>query len=178
MKKTAIIFLLLLSVVNFSFSQTQWKVSKSAVTFKIKNAGLTVDGSFGGLIAVINFDAANYSKGLIEASIDVNTINTGIDMRNSHLKKEEYFNVSAFPKISLKSTSFTKEKDGTFKGVFKLTIKAVTKDVIIPFSYTESGNSAILKGSFTLNRIEYTVGGNSWTMSDDVTINILINTTK
>ncbi|HWY11064.1 MAG TPA: YceI family protein [Bacteroidia bacterium] len=178
MKKVAIIVLLFLSGTNFSFSQTQWKVSKSAITFKIKNAGLTVDGSFGGLIAVINFDAATYSKGFMEASIDVNTINTGIDLRNSHLKKEEYFNVSGFPKISLKSTSFSKEKDGTFKGFFKLTIKAVTKDVIIPFSYTESGNTAILKASFTLNRIDYTVGGNSWTMSDDVTINFLVNTIK
>ncbi len=178
MKKITITLLLFLSATGFSFSQTQWKVTKSSIDFKIKNAGFTVDGSFGGLTAIIKFDAINYSKGSIEGSIDVNTINTGIDLRNTHLKKEEYFNVSAFPKINLKSTSYTKEKDDTFKGFFKLTIKGITKDVIIPFSFTESGNTAIIKASFKLNRRDYNVGESSWTMSDDVTVNILVNLAK
>ena len=50
-----------------------------------------VDGSFDGLVADIKFDANNYASGSMEASIDANTINTGIEMRNNHLKKEEYF---------------------------------------------------------------------------------------
>ncbi len=178
MKKVIIILVFFLSGINFSFSQTQWKVTKASVDFKIKNAGLTVDGSFEGLNAIIKFDAINYSKGGIEASVDVNTINTGIDMRNAHLKKEEYFNAASFPKIIIKSTSFIKDKNDGFNGLFKLTIKGTTKDVVIPFTYVESGNGAVFKASFKLNRRDYNVGGNSWTLSDDVTINILINTAK
>ena len=178
MRKIAIILALFLSGANVLFTQTQWKVTKSSIDFKIKNAGFTVDGSFGGLTSSIKFDGNNYLKAFIEASVDVNTINTGIDLRNMHLKKEEYFNATGFPKINLKSTSFTKEKDGTFKGVFKLTMKGVTKDVVIPFLYTESGITASIKASFKINRRDYNVGESSWTMSDDVTINLLVSLTK
>ena len=176
--RNGLLILFLLNTTLFATSQTQWNVGKSSINFKIKNAGLTVDGSFGGFAADIKFDANNYAKSSIEASIDANTINTGIGLRNNHLKKENYFNVSKYPKIILKSTSFSKEGDGTFKGHFKLTMKGVTKDIVIPFSYTELGNTTIFKATFILNRIDYNVGGNSWTMSDDVTISILINATK
>jgi polyisoprenoid-binding protein YceI len=176
MKKIITLFLLINTL--FAISQTTCKVATSAITFKIKNAGITVDGSFAGFIANIKFDGINYAKSFIEASVDVNTINTGVDLRNSHLKKDEYFNASKYPKINLKSTAFTKENDGTYKGFFKLTIKGVTKDIIIPFTYKEAGSSAIFKGAFTVNRRDYKVGGSSWTMADDVVINITINTTK
>ena len=176
--RNGFLILFLLANTLFAAAQTQWNMGKSSITFKIKNAGLTVDGSFGGLAAELKFDANHYAKSSIEASIDVNTINTGIGLRNNHLKKENYFNVSKYPKIILKSTLFSKESDGTFKGHFKLTMKGITKDILIPFSYTESGNTTIFKATFIINRKDYNVGGNSWTMSDDVAIMLLINAAK
>lgn len=155
-----------------------WKVNKYEVTFKIKNAGLTVDGSFTGLTADIKFDSRDITSCFIEAGIDVNTINTGITMRNNHLKEEEYFNATKYPRIILQSVSFTKENDGTFKGLFKLTMKGITKTVSIPFSYTETGNEATFKGSFSINRRDYNVGGSSWTMSDNATVTIIVNAIK
>jgi polyisoprenoid-binding protein YceI len=163
----------------FAISQTQLKVSKSAISFKINNAGITVDGTISGFIADIKFDALNYSTSTINVSLDVNTLNTGIDLRNKHLKtKEEYFNASKYPKLFIKSTSITKEKDGTYKGIFKLTIKGVTRDITIPFSYIENGDTASFNGTFKINRRDYNVGGSSWTISDDVFIKVTINTLK
>ena len=169
---------MMLTAALFIIAQVQWKVNTSLITFSIKNAGFIVKGSFEGLKADIKFDPSNYSKSTIEASVDVNTINTGINMRNNHLKKEEYFDAAKYPRITLKSTSFSKEKDATFKGHFKLTIKGVARDVVIPFSCGESKNTAIFKGSFTLNRKDYGVGGKSMTMADDVAVTFVINTTK
>jgi polyisoprenoid-binding protein YceI len=173
MKKLLVGFLLTSTLV--ASSQTTCKVTSSAITFKIKNAGISVDGTFTGLTANIQFDGISYTKSSIEASIDVNTINTGVDLRNSHLKKEEYFNASKYPKISLKSTTFAKENDGTYKGFFKLTIKGITKDIMIPFTYSAIGT---FKSTFTVNRRDYNVGENSWTMADDVIVNLTINTNK
>lgn len=176
--KTLLPILITLIVPRILPAQTHWKVSSSSVTFKIKNAGFTVNGSFGGLIADIQFDAENYASGSIEASVDVNSLNTGIELRNSDLKREKYFNASKYPRISIKSISFSKQKDGTFDGFFKLTMKGVTKKIDIPFSYNEKENTAVFKGSFTLNRRDYSVGGNSWTMSDEVTISIIMSAAK
>lgn len=176
--KTLFLFSIAMIASHILPAQTHWKVSTSSVTFKIKNLGLTVDGSFGGLISDIQFDAANYLNSSIESSIDVNTLSTRIDLRNKDMKKEEYFNAPVYPQITLKSTSFSKENDGTFIGSFKLTMKRISKNVIIPFSYSEKENTAVFKGSFSLNRRDYSVGGNSWTMSDSLRVSLIINAIK
>lgn len=159
-------------------AQTEWKLATgSTVTFVIKNAGLKVDGKLEGLQTTIKFDSPNLATSSIEASLETTTINTDNKTRDGHLRKEDYFDVAKYPKMSIKSVSFS--KDGSnYKGKFKLTIKGVTKEIEIPFSYIENGNSATFKGSFTINRLDYKVGGSSWVMSDNVIISLNILATK
>lgn len=156
-------------------AQSRWKVVSSAITFSIKNAGLNVSGKLSGFQSELNFYPEHLASSTIVASVEANSINTGIDLRDKHLKKEEYFDVTKYPKIEMSSVSFEKLAEGYFKGKFKLTIKKTSKEITIPFYYTESGNTAQLKGTFTLNRRDFEVGGSSWTMSDPVTISILVN---
>ncbi|MCZ8285049.1 MAG: YceI family protein, partial [Bacteroidia bacterium] len=107
--KKIILTLLVSLICLLATSQNQvWKVTNSKVGFKIKNAGLTVDGSFKGLEADIAFDPAKAYGNKIEASVDVKTINTSSNTRDKHLKKEEYFDAEKFPKITMKSSSFSK----------------------------------------------------------------------
>lgn len=155
-----------------------WKVTNSKVTFKIKNAGLTVDGSFKGLEADIRFDPAKAYGNKIEASVDVKTINTSINSRDNHLKKEEYFDAENFPKITMKSSSFSKGDDGTFKGFFSLSIKGTTKTVPVIFTFAEANGKAIFSGTFQLNRLDYKVGESSWVMSDEVNITIVVEAVR
>jgi polyisoprenoid-binding protein YceI len=159
-------------------AQTEWKLATgSTVTFVIKNAGLKVDGKLEGLQTTIKFDSPNLATSSIEASVETTTVNTDNKTRDGHLRKEEYFDVAKFPKMSIKSVSFIKDGNN-YKGKFKLTIKGVTKEIEIPFSYIENGNSATFKGSFTINRLDYKVGGNSWVMADNVIISLNILATK
>jgi polyisoprenoid-binding protein YceI len=159
-------------------AQTEWKLATgSTVTFVIKNAGLKVDGKLEGLQTTIKFDSPNLATSSIEASVETTTVNTDNKTRDGHLKKEEYFDVAKFPKMSIKSVIFSKDGNN-YKGKFKLTIKGVTKEIEIPFSYIENGNSATFKGSFTINRLDYKVGGNSWVMADNVIISLNILATK
>ena len=146
------------------------KVKSSAITFKIKNAGLTVDGSFTGLEAEIKFNQLKPEESTIKASVNTKSVNTGNNMRDEHIRKPEYFDAEKFPKITLQSTKIEKTGPITFKGLFKLTIKGVTKDVIIPFTFMKIPEKTEFKGSFTIDRRAYGVGGNSMSMADNVTI--------
>ncbi len=178
MKKiTYILFLSFISLWSSS-QNAEWKVSSSAITFKIKNAGLTVNGSFSGLVASINFDPSKGFGNKIDASIDANTINTSINARDTHLKKEEYFSVDKFPKITMKASTFSKEADGKFKGFFALTIKGTTNTVPVIFSFTETGGKAKLQASFKINRLDYKVGESSWVMSNDVQVTLDVDVVK
>lgn len=155
-----------------------WKVTNSSVTFKIKNAGLTVDGSFKGLEADIQFDPTKGFGNKIEASVDVKTINTSINARDNHLKKEEYFDAEKFPKITMKSSSFSKGDDGKFKGFFSVSIKGTTKTIPVIFTFVETNSKATFSGTFKLNRLDYKVGESSWVMSDEVNITLVVEVVK
>ena len=114
----------------------------------------------------------------MEVSIDAKTINTDNNMRDGHLKKEEYFSVEKFPKITMNTASITKETDGKFNGSFALTIKGITKNVPVLFIFTEQNGKAKLTGNFKINRLDYKVGSSSFIMSDDVNISIEVTCSK
>ena len=71
----------------------------SSITFKIKNFGLTVDGYFSGLRGNIQFNPKDLPASKFEVSVSASSINTGIALRDKHLKKEAYFNVETFSEI-------------------------------------------------------------------------------
>jgi polyisoprenoid-binding protein YceI len=178
MKKISAIFLLAIFS-GFAFTYiTKQNITKSAITFKIKNLGINVGGSFSGLKADINFDPTHLDSSTIEASVQSNTINTDNDSRDKHLKSDDYFDVDKYPEIKMKSVSIKHNNGSNYTGTFNLTIKDKTNQVQIPFTYSENGNTANFKGSFKIKRSDYGVGGKSMVMSDDVTISIDVSTSK
>ena len=155
-----------------------WKIKSSAITFKIKNAGLNVDGAFTGLEADIKFNPLKPEEALIKAVVNSKSLNTGNNMRDGHLRKPEYFDADKFPKILLQSTKIEKTGPVTFKGSFNLTMKGITKEVIIPFTFMKIPEKTELKGSFSINRRDFGIGGKSISMSDNVTIGLSVIVTE
>jgi polyisoprenoid-binding protein YceI len=170
--KKFILPLLIIILAGTAFTPAQNTITRSAITFKIKNLGITTGGTIGGLQASIQFNPASLATSGIEASVDVNTINTDNSTRDEHLKSDEFFDAPHYPKISLKSVSFKHRSGNNFTGQFNLTIKDKTKLVEIPFTYTDKGSTMGFTGSFKINRLDYGVGSSSMVMSDDVIVSI------
>jgi polyisoprenoid-binding protein YceI len=172
------LFALLLFVTSYSFSQSKYTVTKSTINFKIKNLGINTGGSISGFKGDILFDPAHLDASSIEASVETNTINTENGTRDEHLKSDSYFDVAKYPKITIKSISLKHKSSDSYTGTFSLTIKDRTNTVDIPFTYTESGNTASFKGTLQIKRSDYGVGGKSLIMSNDVNIAIDVEATK
>jgi polyisoprenoid-binding protein YceI len=173
MKKIYVIAILTL-LCGISFAQVKTAIKKSAITFKIKNLGLNTNGNFGGLQADIQFKPTDLAGSNINASIDAASVNTDNTMRDDHLKGADYFNVAAYPKITLKSVSFKHAGGDNYLGNFNVTIKDKTKLVEVPFTYTEAGNTASFNGSFKINRSDFGIGGKNMVLSNEATI--VVNT--
>lgn len=173
-----LLFIALLISVLPGLAQTLWKPAKASVTFTIRNAGLNVEGSFGGFAGELNFDPKAPEKGQLSASVEANTIQTGISLRNNHLRKPEYFDVATHAHISLKSTRLIHQSGQNYEGTFALTLKGTTRTVTIPFTFVEEGNRATFSGRFTFNRLDYKVGGKSLLMSNDATVQITVQATR
>jgi polyisoprenoid-binding protein YceI len=147
----------------------------SRVKFIIKNFGFNTSGTFEGLEGSIAFNPAKPQVAFFDVSVDAKTINTGIEARDTHLKKAEYFNVMKFPKINLKSTKIdTGDKTGTFNFSGLLTIKGITKEVNFPFTAIPKNNGYLFEGTFRLNRRDFEVGGESFSMSDELTVDLSV----
>lgn len=147
----------------------------SKVHFVIKNFGINTGGSFDGLAGSITFDPANLSSASFNVTIDAKTVDTDIEARDNHLRKAEYFDVEKYPKISFRSTKVTAtNKDGYLYMFGVITIKNVSKDISFPFTQTSQDGGILFKGDFKLNRREFGVGGSSFSLSDDVSIELSI----
>lgn len=145
--------------------------ANSKVVFKIKNFGSAVKGTFTGLRGRISFDSAKVSEASMDVTVNAATINTGIDMRDNHLRKPDYFGVSQFPTIRFVSDKIKKsDKPNQAVVTGRLTIKKTTKEVSFPFTYTQRGGVVQFSGEFKIDRREFEVGGNSISLSDDVTV--------
>ena len=177
MKKFFTVVAALLVVATIAFAQKQ-TVTKALVGYQIKNMGINTSGRFKTVSADIVFDKANLAASSIEASVDVNSIDSDSEGRDKHLKAEDFFNVATYPKMLMKSVSFKPKGGNKYSGVFNLTIKGKTKAVEVPFTYTDSNNMGLFKGSFKINRKDFGVGGNSMVLADETTIDFAVETSK
>ena len=167
-----IVFFPILTAFHF-FSEWQIDAEKVQVGFTIRNAGFKVNGSLGDIKGNIIFDEGNLAGSRISASVGVSTIDTGINMRDRDLLKEEYFDVDKYPRITFTSERFSKTNKG-FEVTGKFKIKDVTKTVTIPFTFKDQ----VFEGTFKVDRLDYGVGESSWVMGDDVTISFSIPVNK
>jgi polyisoprenoid-binding protein YceI len=179
--RTIALLALIISFPLAVLGQTAWKQTSASVNFTIKNRGSDVPGHFERVATTLIFSPDKLGSSSLKGTAEVSSIKTGIDQRDQDLQGDKYFDAAQHKDIELVSTSLT-QKGSHYTGMFNLTIKGVTKPVEIPFEFTESGNTAEFKGSFTINRRDYGVGkkalGLSMFLADDVHVTIDIKATK
>lgn len=135
MKKLEYTFILiiLLSVSIFA-NPVNWELDKahSKVQFTISHMVISeVTGQFKNFDAKITSDGDDFSKGTIDFTIDVNSINTDNENRDKHLKSDDFFNAEKYPKITFKGKSLKKTGNNKYKLVGDLTIRDITKTVTL-----------------------------------------------
>lgn len=146
----------------------------STVTFQIRNFGLTVQGSLSGINGKVSLN----EKGAVPVSFDlevpVNSIETGIALRDNHLKKKEYFDASKFPLLKFMSTRVEKKDATHFAVIGMLSVKGVSREIQIPTVMSDSAGNQTFSGSFTIDRLDYQVGGSSLSLADEVEVTFVI----
>jgi len=101
----------------------------SSVGFKIRHFVSRVPGSFTQFSGTITVDRDNLENSSVDAVIEVGSINTFNDHRDTDLKSPDYFDAVKFGTITFKSTSWKKTGDGTFDVTGSLTMKGTTKEL-------------------------------------------------
>ncbi|MGO9776947.1 MAG: YceI family protein [Terracidiphilus sp.] len=134
MKRLAILTGILALAATLAVAQTSTWTSDpnhSEVDFSIKHMSVSnVHGRIGKVAATLVRNEADITKSTVTATIDVSTIDTGVEQRDTHLKSPDFFDVAKFPTATFSSTSVAKSADGlTVTG--NLTLHGVTKPVVL-----------------------------------------------
>lgn len=129
-----------------------WKVKEDVYTVKFTSKKF--DGTFTGLKSELHFDENNLAGSRLTATIDANTINTGNGMRNGHAKKG--LDTKTFQTVKFTSTSIIKTTGG-YEATGNLTIKDVTRQIKIPFTFIKNAEGGVFAGTFSIKPADFNV---------------------
>jgi polyisoprenoid-binding protein YceI len=179
MKKVTVITTALLLFAGATFAQDwNWDKAHSQLTFSITHLGINdIGGSFGTVSAKVTSSKDDFSDAAIELTADINSISTGNEQRNNHLKSADFFDAAQFGTLTFKSTSFKKASGKNYKLAGDLTFHGVTKPVVLDVVYNgtiENPQSkkptAGFKITGSINRKDFGIAPSfpSAALSDDV----------
>jgi len=109
----------------------------SIIGFAIKHYEISlVKGRFRDFSGNIRYDDQDVTKSSVEFAAKIESINTGVDRRDAHLRTADFLDAAKYPEMTFKSTRV--ESKGTDQYVLHgdLTLKGVTKPVSLPFKLT------------------------------------------
>lgn len=162
-----------------------WKLDPyhSELSFSVKHLMISkVKGTFGTFDVTI-VTGEDPRETTIEATVDVSSINTGVEPRDNHLRTSDFFLVEEHPTMTFRSTGFDGDAtDGEFTVTGDLTLRGVTQPVTLKgeFGGTMTDPQGNVKAGATvtgkINRHDFGVSwnnaleGGGVTLGDDVTI--------
>jgi polyisoprenoid-binding protein YceI len=149
-----------------------WQIDSANAKVKFEMKG--TKGMFTGVKGDIKFDADSLTASYINCTIDISTINTGSDGRDKHLRSPDFFDAAKYPVATFRSSKI--EKDGAgFKATGDLTIRQVTKPVIITFTFDNNNGKGVFKGAAVFYRNDYGIGEAAighWGVTEPEPVNI------
>jgi polyisoprenoid-binding protein YceI len=114
----------------------------SSVAFSIRHFVTKVSGAFNTFTGTLVIDRDNPAHNRADAIIETASIDTKNQKRDTHLRSADFLDTTQFPMIRFKSTAWQKTGDATYDVAGELTIKDVTKPVILKVTSLGFGSGA------------------------------------
>ncbi|HXY01844.1 MAG TPA: YceI family protein [Candidatus Limnocylindrales bacterium] len=150
----------------------------SAAQFAVTHLMIsTVRGEFHQVNGTVIVDDADISKSSVNVTIDATSVDTREPDRDKHLKSPDFFDVANFPTITFKSTKVESAGSGKLKVTGDLTIRGVTKQVVLDMTAPKPAikdpwglQRTAVSGSTKINRQDFHVSWNKTLDSGGVVV--------
>lgn len=163
----------------------------SIIGFAIRHLEINwVEGRFKDFVGTINYNAEDVTRSTVEFTATIESIDTGVDARNKHLKTADFFDAAKYPAMTFKSTSIERRGKEGYMLNGDLTLKGVTKQVSLPFTMTGAikdpwGNTRFgIEAHTKINRRDFGINygnqlpGGRLDVGNEVTINFQLEAMK
>jgi polyisoprenoid-binding protein YceI len=165
----------------------KWAIdaNHSSITFTIRHMMTKVRGQMKLKEGWIEVENEDLKTGKVEVVLDPATIDTGVEMRDNHLRSADgNFDVANYPTITFKSRRVEGKDNSNFNVIGDLTIHGVTREVTLNSSFNGEGKDprgnrrASLSAETKVNRKDFnltwnqTLEAGGFLLGDDVKIEI------
>ena len=156
----------------------------SLVEFQVRHLLSRVRGQFTDFSGTIDFDQANPERSAVSFSVRTASIDTNQADRDTHLRSDDFFAVEKYPTLTFTSSRITARSSGQYEVVGDLTIRLITKSVVLPVTYLGKatdpwGNEKLaFETEITLDRKEFGLTWNAaleaggFLVGDDVRVTV------
>jgi len=166
-----------------------WQIdpNHTAAQFSVRHLGVsTVRGAFTKVTGTVKHDPTDPTKDSIDVTIDANSVDTRVEMRDNDLRSARFFDVQKYPSITFHSKSVKVAGAGKMQITGDLTIHGVTKEVVLDVDGpTEAIKDPMGKGQrmgasamTKVNRQDFGVSALPGVVGDEITITIDVEMTK
>jgi polyisoprenoid-binding protein YceI len=160
-----------------------WQIdpNHTAAQFSVRHLGVsTVRGAFTKVSGSAKYDAADPTKDSLEATIDANSVDTRVQMRDNDLRSPRFLDAQKYPTITFRSKQAKVSGTGKLQMTGDLTIHGVTKEVVLDVDGPSApikdpmGKGQRLGASATtkINRQDFGVSALPGAVGDEITITI------
>jgi len=180
--KKAILVIWLTAVCGISaFAQggSTWQIDPAHANaqFSVRHLGISnVQGEFTKVTGTVQLND-DITKSSVNATIDMNSVDTRNDHRDADLKGPGFFDTAKYPTMTFQSTKITRQGDGRLQVKGNLTLHGVTKEVSFdvqgptesikdPWNNDRRGASA----TATIKRSDFGVTKDAGMVGDDISI--------
>jgi polyisoprenoid-binding protein YceI len=152
----------------------------SATVFSWSHFGFsTPSANFSDIQGTINVDNEKPANSSVNVNIPVSSINTNVKALDDHIKTAEFFDAAKYPNITFKSTKVQALGKNKYKITGDLTVKGVTKPVVLDAVLNKQGVHPMTKlqtvgfnATTSFNRSAFGVGAYVPNVGDKITVNI------
>jgi len=121
---------------------TRWQIdpTHTDVEFSVRHLMISnVKGRFAAVTGSVALDDTSPATPAVDVSIDAASIDTRNDQRDTHLRSADFFNTAEFPTLTFRSRSFSGDPAGRFTLVGDLTIRGITREVVLAGEFEGRG---------------------------------------
>jgi polyisoprenoid-binding protein YceI len=156
----------------------------SSTGFTLRHMFSNFTSSFTKTTGTLTLDRDNLEKSSVVAMVEVASVSTANENRDKHILSPDFLDGAKFPTATFKSKSFKKTGESTFDITGDLTIKDVTKEVVLHATLNGFG-PGMKPGTFltgweattVIKKSDFGAAGPAMlgkALGDDVTLNISI----
>ncbi len=140
--------------------------------------------NFGQADGTLVYDAADVSKSSVHVTLPLSGLSALADHFYDHLTSDKWFDAAKYPSATFKSTKVEAAGEGKLKVTGDLTIKGITKPVVLDVTLNKAGEHPMKKvpaigfdATATVKRSDFDVGAYAPMVSDEVALKITTEAT-